>query len=211
MSVPELLKQQNMTRYRLSKLSGVPNATLNDICSGKARIEKCSAETIYRIAKVFHVPMETLIEESINGEEAVRYAPSFELYKSHICHRVKDNGDIPFIIETLKSGEVRKLYEQKRYREALYLLAMVDYLSRENDLPLCAEYRDIRSHKLNKTVYPNSILALAIATGDESVKEKSYRDAIPEFKRFNIVENEVRNVLGSQPDNSQDDDKNLEI
>lgn len=195
MNVPELLKQRNMTRYRLSKLSGVPNATLNDICSGKARIEKCSAETIYKIAKVFNVPIENLIEESMKGEEAVRYTPSFELYKSHVCHRVKDSGDIPFIIETLKSGEVRKLYEQKRYPEALYLLAMVDYLSRENDLPLCAEYRDIRSHKLSKTIYPDSILAYAIATGDESVKVRSYHDAIPEFRRFNIVENEVRSVL----------------
>lgn len=195
MNVSELLKTQNMTRYRLSKLSGVPNATLNDICSGKARLEKCSAETIYRIAKVLNVRMEDLIEESMKGEDAMQYTPSFELYKSHICHRVKDSGDIPFIIETLKSGEVRKLYEQKRYAEALYLLAMVDYLSRENDLPPAAEYRDIRAHKLNRTVYPDSILAYAIATGDESIKAKSYHDAIPEFRRFNIVENEVRNVL----------------
>lgn len=98
-------------------------------------------------------------------------------------------------METLESGEIRKLYEQKRYSEALYLLAMVDYLSRENDLPLCSEYRDIRAKKLSRIIYPESILAYAIATGDESVKAKSYHDAIPEFKRFNIVENEVRNVL----------------
>ena len=72
---------------------------------------------------------------------------------------------------------------------------MVDYLSRENDLPLCEDYRDIRSHKLNKIVYPSSIIAYAIATGDDSIKTKSYNDAIPEFRRFNIVENEVRNVI----------------
>lgn len=120
---------------------------------------------------------------------------SFELYKSSICHRVKSSGDIPFIIETLKSGEVRKLYEQKRYAEALYLLAMVDYLSRENDLPLAAEYRDIRTHRLKRRIYPESILAYAIATDDESVKEKSYHDAIPEFRHFNIVENDIRNII----------------
>lgn len=195
MNISELMKLQNMTRYRLSKLSGIPNATLNDICSGKAHIEKCTAETIYRIAKALNVTMEDIVEEAIKGDEAMNYPMSFELFKSNVCHRVKDSGDISFIIETLKSSEISKLYEQKKYMEALYLLAMVDYLSRENDLPLCEDYRDIRSHKLSNIVYPNSIVAYAIATGDESIKIKSYNDAIPEFRRFNIVENEVRNVI----------------
>ena len=128
-------------------------------------------------------------------ETAPQKEVPFELYKSHICHRVKDSGDIPFITETLKSGEIRRLYEQKKYPEALYLLAMVDYLSRENDLPLCAEYRDIRACKLKQPMYPESILAYAIVTGDENIKQKSLDDSIPEFKRFNIVENEIRNII----------------
>ena len=195
MNISELMKLRNMTRYRLSKLSGIPNATLNDICSGKTHIEKCTAETIYKIAKVLNVSMEDIVEEAIKGDETMNYEMSFELFKSNVCHHVKDSGDISFIIETLKSSEIRKLYIQKKYMEALYLLAMVDYLSRENDLPLCEDFRDIRSHKLSNIVYPNSIVAYAIATGDESIKKKSYNDAIPEFKRFNIVENEVRNVI----------------
>lgn len=109
--------------------------------------------------------------------------PSFEIFKSNVCHRVKNIGDLPFIIETLISNEIRILYEQKRYPEALYLLAMADYLSRENDLPICSEYRDIRSHKLNRIIYPGSIIAYAISMGDESIKEESYDNAIPEFKR----------------------------
>lgn len=195
MNISEIMKLQNMTRYRLSKHSGIPYATINDICSGKAHIEKCTAETIYRIAKALNISMEDIVEEAIKGDEPMNYSLSFELFKSNVCHRVKDSGDIFFIIETLKSNEIRKMYQQKKYMEALYLLAMVDYLSRENDLPLCEDYRDIRSHKLNKIVYPSSIIAYAIATGDDSIKTKSYNDAIPEFRRFNIVENEVRNVI----------------
>lgn len=110
--------------------------------------------------------------------------PSFETFKSNVCHRVKNIGDLPFIIETLISNEIRILYEQKRYPEALYLLAMVDYLSRENDLPICSECRDIRSHKLSRIIYPGSIIAYAISMGDESIKEESYDNAIPEFKRL---------------------------
>lgn len=128
--------------------------------------------------------MEDLIEESMKGKNAVKYTVPFELYKSGMCHRVKDSGDLPFIIETLQSGEIRKLYEQKRYAEALYLLAMVDYLSRENDLPLCAEYRDIRARRLDRTVYPDSIQAYAIATGDESIKKQKLPRIHPGIQTF---------------------------
>ena len=41
MLIDDALKKQNMTKYRLSKESGVPQATINDICSGKSDIEKC--------------------------------------------------------------------------------------------------------------------------------------------------------------------------
>ncbi len=120
---------------------------------------------------------------------------SFELFKSNICHRVKDQGDIPFIIDILKSGEIRTRFNKKEYAQALYLLAMVDYLSRENGLPLCSDYRDIRSCKLKEPIYPASILAFSIVTDNERIKDESLDNAIPEFKRFNIVENEVRNVI----------------
>ena len=38
MLINEKLEKINMTKYRLSKNSGVPQATINDICSGKAHI-----------------------------------------------------------------------------------------------------------------------------------------------------------------------------
>ncbi len=40
--IEDLLAKRNMTKYRLAVVSGVPHATLNDICSGKTRLEKCS-------------------------------------------------------------------------------------------------------------------------------------------------------------------------
>ena len=54
----ELLDNLQMSRYKLSKLSGVPQATISDICSGKADMERCSAGTIYKIAKVLNVTVE---------------------------------------------------------------------------------------------------------------------------------------------------------
>ena len=69
MDINEILKEKNMTKYRLAKLSGVPNATLSELCSGKTSIEKCSGETLYRIAKVLDVSMESLVKEAVLKKE----------------------------------------------------------------------------------------------------------------------------------------------
>lgn len=194
MSINELLVQKNITKYRLWKESGVPQATISDICTGKTSIEKCSAETIYRIAKVLDVSMESLIAPAVQRAEEERRRPPFELFKSNTCHMVKDMGDIPFIIQLLETNQIRNLYEKKWYPEALYLLAMLDYLSRENNVPICKNYNDIRTAKLQRPVYPSSVVILCKTLNSDAPKEECYRMAIPEFLRFNIVESEVRNV-----------------
>jgi hypothetical protein len=132
-------------------------------------------------------------QKSINANSS-EHRPPFEIFKSNVCHSVKDMGDVDFLIETFESGKIRKLFERGWYAECLYLLAMVDYLSRENDLPLCDEYSDLRSAKLQKMIFPSGVLALCAAWGNDQPKSESLRDAIPEFLRHNIVEAEVRNV-----------------
>ncbi len=120
---------------------------------------------------------------------------SFEAFKSNICHRVKDIGDIKFIAETLKTGLIIQYFNKKWFAESLYLLAMVDYLSRINDIPLCTNYDKLRKCKLVSVVYPTSILLDSRVNNDRSILEKSILDSIPEFMRFNIVESEIRNVV----------------
>ena len=183
------LQKKNMTIYRLSKESGVPYATLNDICNGKTRLEKCSAETVYRIARALDTPMENLLAPFMEKRS------SFELFKSSVCHRLKELGDIDFILDTLQRDEIRAYYQRKWYPESLYLLAMLDYISRLNHVPLCKEYDDLRSVKLDHTIYPASVLAMCAVNEDAQAKEESRKEAIPEFLKFNIIENEVRNVI----------------
>ena len=188
MDINELLKQKGLTKYQLSKLSGVPFATISDISTGKSRIEKCAAETVYKLAVTLGITIEDLIADRMERRG------SFETYKSNVCHMVKDMGDLDFIIDTLESGRIRKLFDRKWYPESLYLLAMVDYLSRENGLPVCADYSDIRAARLKEPIYPAGILTMCVAFESEEPKEKSRSEAIPEFMRFNIVESEVRDV-----------------
>ena len=190
MTIQDVLKSRNMSIYRLSKESRVPYATCNDIVGGKAQLEKCSAETIYRLAHALQISMEELLAPCFLKRS------SFENFKSTICHRVKEKGDIDFIIDTLESKEIRTYYERKWYPESLYLLAMLDYLSRENNVPVCDEYDDLRRCKLEKAVYPASLLAMsAAAKKSEDILQNAVKKAIPEFRRFNIIESEVRNVI----------------
>ena len=65
MIIDDLLAKRRMTKYRLAVDAGIPHATLNDICSGKTKLERCSAETVYKLAKVLDVPMESLTESGI--------------------------------------------------------------------------------------------------------------------------------------------------
>ena len=190
MLINEQLEKQNMTKYRLSRESGVPQATINDICSGKADLEKCSAGTLYRLAKVLGITIEDILESTES-----EYRSAFETFKSNICHHVKDMGDLDFIVDTLEKDEIRKLYDKKRYPEALYLLAMLDYLSRVNDVPICTNYNDIRAQRLSKPLFPVGVLLSSEVLKSDEPIQRAKKEAIPEFLRFNIIESGVRDVV----------------
>jgi len=189
MDINELLKQKNMSKYQLSKKSGVPYTTINDICHNKVELPKCSAATVFKLSKTLDIPMESFVAP------AIEYRPSFENFKSNVCHRVKEMGDFDFLIDTVKSNNIRSFFDKQWYPESLYLLAMVDYLSRENELPVCSEYDDLRRARLSETLYPAGIHMMCSALQSDEPKKESWEEAIPEFKRFNIVESEVRNVI----------------
>ena len=67
---------------------------------------------------------------------------SFELFKSNVCHWLKEEGDIDFLIQVLESDLIRKYYNRKWYLESFYLLGMLDYPMRRKTP--CFSYGDIR-------------------------------------------------------------------
>lgn len=82
-------------------------------------MERYSTGTIYKIAKALNVTVESLLEA--HGYEQNRegeYRSSFEVFKSNICHKVKDVGDLDFIINTLESDIIVELFQKKRHPEA---------------------------------------------------------------------------------------------
>lgn len=194
MVLKELLKAQNLSVYQCAKESKVPYTTLSDLVNGKSNIRKCSAETVYKLSKVFHVTMEELLGNYEKNEPEIPHRNSFEIFKSNICHMVKDKGDIDFIVDILRGNEIRIYWDRKWYPESFYLLAMVDYLCHENDLPVCRDYDDIRDHKLAEPIYPKDVMLAVKLNPALDERKSSWDNAIPEFLEYNIVEGEIRNV-----------------
>ena len=64
MIIEELIKRNNITKYRLAVDAGIPHATLSDICSGKT--------SLLKLAKVLGVTMEFLTESTIKEVERER-------------------------------------------------------------------------------------------------------------------------------------------
>lgn len=62
MNLQTFLDMKGMTKYRLSKISGIPKTTIIDICSGKSSLEKCSAKTVLLLAQALECSMEEIMK-----------------------------------------------------------------------------------------------------------------------------------------------------
>lgn len=170
----------------------IPQSTILDICSGKANLNDCKAGTLHKIAKVLNVTTDYILDEFNKGNED--YRPDFDIYRSNVCHELKRKGTYYFMLEVLENNRIRKLYDKKWYPEAFYLLAMIDYLSRLEDLGLAKEYDDIRKQKLKEPIFPGSVIVMANILINDDIKGEAIKNAIPEFMNFNIVEGDIFDV-----------------
>lgn len=116
----------------------------------------------------------------------------FELFKDNVKHHIKSSGELGFIKEVLLSGEIEDLWNEGNYLEALYIIATVDYLSERNEIPLYAKYNNMRKYKCENIIIPVSIIIEMNLTG-KSLEELT-DDAIPMYKKYNIIEGDIFNV-----------------
>lgn len=81
MTLQTYLDSKNMTKYHLSKISGVPKTTILDICAGRSSLERCSARTVRQLAKALGCSMEDIMamaEEQPETEEPETEEPGTE-------------------------------------------------------------------------------------------------------------------------------------
>ena len=73
MTFSDLLINNNLTVYKLSKESGVPKTTIFDISSGKSNILDCSGRNLLKLSKCLGVS----IEDLLNLEQEL-YNPTYD-------------------------------------------------------------------------------------------------------------------------------------
>ena len=81
MDLQGYLDSKNITKYRLSKISGVPKTTIIDICSGKSSLQKCSARTVQQLAKALGCTMEFILSlDAVQGYDRESGLPKQKNY-----------------------------------------------------------------------------------------------------------------------------------
>ena len=184
MIINEILYKKNWSKRRLAKEANIPYSTIEDIFSKKTNIENLTLNNSIKLAKALNINVLDVINLQNKTDE--------DVFRSSVCHDLVKLGDYAFIEKTIVSQEIPKLYKNKLYFESLYLLAMLDYVSNKNDIPLVKEYEHIRKQKLDRISYPKSILYLL---SNKEELEKEFLKSIPEFKMHNIAELEIYNAI----------------
>lgn len=122
------------------------------------------------------------------------YSDDFDNFRSNVCHFLKNNGDIKFVYYILKSDIISLFYDKKLYKEAFYMLAALDYISKVNNIPLCTKYTYLRQYRFEETIWPQQAELVCMVMNDDSFKDKLLKKANPEFLQYNIVEGDMRDV-----------------
>lgn len=184
MRIEQLLKAKGLSLYELAERSGLSYSIVHNLISGKSDIRKCTVQTARRLAQTLSISIEDLLLLCDRDY-------TFTWFRSEQCHLVHRKGELDYLIDVLEKKEIDRYWRLAMYAEAMYTLAMVDYISRRNDLPRCENYNEIRQYKLDHVSYPVDVILQGKLLKDDTAYQRAEKGAIPEFRRFNIVEGEV--------------------
>ena len=187
MTFKELLENKKITGYALSKGTGIPYTTICDLLNGKTNVNNVSLRNALLIANYVNIDIRNFANlESVKLIE-------FRYFRNNVLEELKRLGYNQFIRNIIRNKEIDFYYKNNGADRALYLLALIDYLCRINKKPIYTDrYNLLRKEKLDKVCFADSDL-FNFKTVEE-VERVLHVVAIPEFKRFNILEEDVFNV-----------------
>lgn len=135
-----LMQENKISMYKLSKLTGIPKTTINDICTGKTSIERCSAINIKKIAEVLGCRMEDLfmnksfhtnvlinerLKAFIDGVDKYEKRDCFRQLNKYLYRNIKDRiCTIYGLRRTGKTTMIRQaIYQmdENMFRQAAYI------------------------------------------------------------------------------------------
>lgn len=186
--IKDELSKRNLSVYKCSKMANIPYTTLLELVKNISSFENCNIKTIYKLSIALNISISDLISNELD------YRLPFEEFKSEMCHQLKTLGDIQFVKHVLKNDLINNYYNKSWLEETFYTLAMLDYISIENNIPLAKEYDNLRKIKLKNTIYPRDVKLMSKLKNNNKYLKSATRKSIPMFLKYNIVEVDVRNV-----------------
>ena len=188
-----LLEEKNVSMYKLEQKSKISHATMSDLCNEKTKAENCSSSLIHSIASALDMSMDELyMILTYQDLSLLAFNDSFDLFKSNICHELKDLDYLSFLKKYLSNNYVLELFKENKLPEALYLLSLIDYLCIKNNLPVPVEYQDVRNKKLDK-LYVSKSNYLLLKSRLIKITDL-FKESMDIFLSHNILEAEIENV-----------------
>lgn len=125
---------------------------------------------------------------------------SYDTFRSEICHMYHFDGDYEFIRKVMKSNLVVYLWNKNEFAKSLYVLALIDYVSWKNDVPLFEEYESMRKRKLEDMLYPSAIVMMdrieqSNKNRNQAIEECRNDECGVFFFRHNIIERSIEDVI----------------
>ncbi len=187
MTLKQYLNKRNISGYYLSKATKIPYMTICDLLNGKTNIKNVSLKNALAISSCLNIDVNYLA--SFDDHELV----SFRYFRNNTLHALKRKGYELFIKDLIKDKEIDFYSKNNGLEQALYLVSLIDYLCRINNLPIYDKrYNSLRKRRLERPFFVGSDL-LNFKSIEQAEKEMGI-SVIPEFKEHNIIEENVFNV-----------------
>ena len=187
MTFKELLQSKKTSGYQLSKKTNIPYSTISDLINGKTNIKNVTFKNAIAIADALDVDLREL-----NKLDTKKFL-KFRYFRNNTLHELKEYGIDIFVDKVIREKIIDQYYKNDGLSYSYYLLALIDYLCRITNKPIYTNrYNNLRKERLEKAFFVggDSLHFDTIEEAEERLKIK----VIPEFARFNIIEEDVFNV-----------------
>ena len=175
MELSSVIKLKYGSLRNFSKQNSIPYSTLYDLCCGKKELMDCNGRTLWKLA----IGLDTTVDNLLRGEP-------FQSFRDNLHHQYVKWGSLQFLIHYLERNEVARLWKNGQSIRALYLLAMLDTICENEELPFAAEYDDLRSYSLEAPFFVgDSVFNIDLAK----------QNALPQFIKYNIIEGSIDDAV----------------
>ena len=187
MNFKGLLEKKNVSGYALAKNTGIPYTTINDLINGRTIIQNVSLKHALVISDYLNIDIRKLNGLSTTEQIDFRY------FRNNLLSALKREQPDIFVKKIIAKKEIDYYYKSNAKEYAFYLLALIDYLCRISNKPVYSErYNSLRKERLQQPFFVGSKLFKFGSI--KEAEDKLKITVIPEFKKFNIIEEDIFNV-----------------